>query len=294
MSVVGLSSVVAQLLGNPWWPESLPGWWPDFTALTGSHWLGLLGLAVLWTNMLLIAAAAVMAARDVWRSRAASSPLLRGVVVDGRGPGGALATHRVHQVGRSNGDGLIHFHDRAFEGALHGGRVRLDDGRVVTIATPGEAAAVEFWPDPAAVARAAACPDAGVFETAEAAARKARGWSRLVEVTLAPGDAVWLSGHVAAEREDAWRMAPALLTAFQPSRWVAPRVAIALAFAGLSVLLTLVCSVLALWPPVFGTVSAIGALGGAALWLGFMPLGTAVRDLLRPPSITFVRGVWRR
>ncbi len=292
------SWIHAALAQSPWLPESLPPWWPTLSELSGSHWLGLLGLAVLWTNMLLIAAAALIAAREQWRSRAASSRLLRAVVIAGEGPGGALASHRVEQVGRTNGDGVIYFHDRRCEGALHGGRVQLEDGRAVTILPLEGVQRLDFWPDPAAVARAAACPDSRSFASAEESARKARGFPRALEVSVAVGDTVWLSGHVEDHDEGHWHLAVSggvvFISAFQPSRWVAPRVALALGFAALCVLLTLACSVLALWPPVFGTVSAIGALGGAALWLGFMPLGTAVRDMLRPPSTAFVRGVWRR
>ncbi|MEZ4312522.1 MAG: hypothetical protein R3F14_31220 [Polyangiaceae bacterium] len=50
---------------------------------------------------------------------------------------------------------------------------------------------------------------------------------------------------------------------------------------------------LALWPPRFdGWVSLLGGVLGLGYFLAVQPVGTAVRDALRPPSTAFVRGVW--
>ncbi len=85
-------------------------------------------LAIFWLNTLLIAAAGWgRCARLVrrWGARARA-----GVVVEGTGPEGQAAIHRVRQVGRSKGDAAIWFHDRAYEAEVLGGVVAVGSERV--------------------------------------------------------------------------------------------------------------------------------------------------------------------
>src|SRR4051794_29993716 len=91
--------------------------------------MGVLALAILWINTLLVAAAA---AQEIGRLRQRQAELgaglRRGRVLRGDGPDGVLAVHRVDQLGRAGGDAEIHFSDRRAEGEVFGGRVALDDG----------------------------------------------------------------------------------------------------------------------------------------------------------------------
>jgi hypothetical protein len=53
-------------------------------------------------------------------------------------------------------------------------------------------------------------------------------------------------------------------------------------------------TVLALWPPVFGHVSTLGALVLVGHFLGMTPLAMAARERSRWPAVQFLRGEWKR
>src|SRR6185436_7948046 len=93
--------------------------------------MGVLALAILWVNTLLVAAAALkQAGEHTSRLRALRSispgdegeGLLHGRIEEGLGPGGALACHEVEQIGRAaseqGGQRAILFGDRSFRGAV--------------------------------------------------------------------------------------------------------------------------------------------------------------------------------
>lgn len=290
---------------SPWLPAELPGWWPELSTFTSMDWLGLLALAVLWTNMLLVAAAAALEARRLLERRARlARGLIRARVTRGDGPDGALAQHVVAQVGRTRGDGLIHFHDRGVSVEVFGGELEVLEARP-GCGAPGERARVDasgtvadVWPAAGAVERAGVCPGPDAFAAAEGPARKARGWARALTTTLREGDEVWLLASRVDGSSGATYTAPhdgpLFISGVDPTPWLTRHALFAAGFAALSVLLTLICSAVALWPPIYGTVSTIGAFSGIVLWLSFLPLGTAVRDAVREPGRAFVRGVWRR
>lgn len=236
--------------------------------------LAYFALALFWLHTLLIAAAA-------WGEYARLSPRGRGarpgVVLEGSGPQGQLATHRVRQVGRTRGDGVIHFHDRAHEGALFGGTLALAEGPHAL--APGGA----VWASRAAQDAAAACPGPAAFADAAPRATRAAGWERDVEVSLGPGDRVWLAEGpegplVAAEDPARWRRRALALTA-------ALLVGLPAAAAA--------CTLLCLWPPVFGDMSKLGALAALVAFNLFQLLGKLHRDAIQPPDARALGGVWR-
>ncbi|HZO12649.1 MAG TPA: hypothetical protein VFB62_05315, partial [Polyangiaceae bacterium] len=51
---------------------------------------------------------------------------------------------------------------------------------------------------------------------------------------------------------------------------------------------------LALYPPIFGTVSIVGGALGLVFFLLVQPAGTAIRDAVRVPSVAQLRGSWVR
>jgi hypothetical protein len=137
------------------------------------------------------------------------------------------------------------------------------------------------------VAAAGACPSAARFDEAYTHARKARGYSRTVEAMVREGAEVWLAGGDEA-------IAPALLSTVDPRSWARSRVALIAAFAAGEIAVAAGCTALALVPPVFGTVSTIGAALCLLFFLLVQPAGTAVRGAVRPPSRAIARGRWER
>lgn len=232
-------------------------------------------LAVFWLNTLLVAAAGLVEARTLlaaWGRRGR-----RGRVLHGAGPEGQLAIHRVRQVGRSRGDGAIWFHDRAFEATVFGGEVAVGEERQAL------AAGGSVWVPRARQVAAAGCPDGQAFAAASPRASKAAGWERAVEVALGPGDAVWLSegpGGLLVAGED-------------PARWRRRVVASTAALVVGVPAAAAACTALCLWPPVFGTVSQIGALAALVAFNLFQLLGRLHHEAIQPPGLLALRGVWR-
>ena len=121
------------------------------------EWLGLLALAILWVNVLLVAGAALAQRRRLgeirasWLAARARGELVEGVVERGDGPDGALAIRRIEQSGRAmtvGGPDRILFTDRRAQSASLGGAVRSGD-RVIEVAAQDGA---EIWIDDAAPA----------------------------------------------------------------------------------------------------------------------------------------------
>lgn len=232
-------------------------------------------LALFWVHTLLIAAAGWSEARALLGAWAREARRAR--VLQGTGPEGQLAVHRVRQVGRSRGDGKIWFHDRAYEAALLGGEVAIGDERRAL------AAGGSVWPAREKQVAAGGCPGTEAFSTASARAIKASGWERAVEVALGPGDAVWLSEGpdgplVAAEDPTRWRRRVTALT-------LALVVGLVLGAAGLTAL--------CLWPPVFGTVSKIGAFAALVVFNLFQLFGKLHHEAIQPPGVRGLGGLWR-
>jgi hypothetical protein len=50
--------------------------------------------------------------------------------------------------------------------------------------------------------------------------------------------------------------------------------------------------VAALWTPMFGLVSMLGAAAALGVFLGVQPLGVAVNEAVRTPDRAYLRGRW--
>ena len=265
-------------------------------------------LLAFWVHTLLIAAAGLGESMDLRRryDLAFGTGLRRATIAAGAGEGGALATWRALQVGRANGAGPILFHDRSRGSVVHGGALRLEDGGALELSpdTP-----VEVWISAAAKRRAAACPEPGAFAAALPAASRAAGWERRVELPLRVGATIWVAplqvgaaqglrdaadadarGSGGSASADA--MSGYLLADFDPRAWRA-RV------AGLTVALVLgllvvagACTWLCLWPPVFGTVSKVGAFAAVVAFNLFQLFGKLHHDAVQPPHAATLDGSW--
>lgn len=271
--------------------------------------MGVLALAILWVTTLLIAAAAAkeIAALSAWRRRLAllegdsGAGLVRARVTSGAGPGGALAVHRIEQVGRAatNDDGgrrVILFSDRSLASEVFGGTVaREGSGAAIEIEIEADAGA-EVWVTPSTMVTSAACASDEIFDAAFAAAKKAKGYARTVE-GAATGE-VFLFGQLRA-RGDGLALGPAkpgglLVATFDPRPWLDRKIALAALFIAGDLAIAAACSAVALWPPRFGLVSTLGGAACLGFFLIIQPAGTALRDAVRLPSRASLRGRWMR
>lgn len=270
--------------------------------------MGVVALGVLWVNTLLIAAAAWKQLAALLARRARLRPLgagetghglVRGAVARGDGPDGTFAHHRVKQIGHSAATSpdrrAILFHDSAYDGAIHGGAVTVGG---VEIPVAPCAARAEVWLPPAVVARAAGSGSDAELDAAFDASKKAKGYARTVEASIARGDEVWIVGDV-VDDAGARRLVPSrehglLVATFDPRALCAKKALLcAAALVGILGGAALV-TFLALVPPAFGTTSIVGGVLGLAFFLLVQPAGTALRDAVRLPHLAFVRGEWVR
>lgn len=248
----------------------------DFTGFMAAF-----ALAAFWVNTLLIAGAgwsecAGLRRRYAYMSRGTGAR--RGVVTAAEGADGALALCTVVQVGRSNGRGPILFHDRGRGSRVLGGVVALADGEQRALA---EGAAVEVWVS--GLPRAAACHDAGSFAAALPAATRAAGWERRLELPLRVGDTIWLAGQVDGEL---------VIADADPRGWLARVTWLTVALVLGLLVVAGACTVACLWPPVFGTVSKLGALAALVAFNLFQLAGKLHHDAIQPPSLRVVDGQW--
>jgi len=241
--------------------------------------------------------------RALRRSFARTAPL-RVRVVRGHGPEGQLASRVVEQVGRSNGDAWIHFHDRRASSRVDGGELEvLEAGGAGRLGVaPGQRlqvpphTAAQVWIDDARVRAAAACADATAFDRAHVAAVKARGFVREVIVDVREGAELWIDGEV----HDGTMRAPdvaggtLIIADAPPMRWLTTRLRHARGVQAAIILLSAGVVVACLWPPMFGLVGKLGAAAGLVLLNLFMLWGKLVRDGVRLPDQAFVRGEWQR
>lgn len=259
--------------------------------------MGVLALAILWVNTLLIAGAAlqrVAALRE--RRRRLDDGLVRATVARGDGPGGAIAVHRVEQVGRAaSAEGTILFADRATADEALGGALSLAGGGEATLAAGTE---VELWLDGGEVAEAGACASDAAFAEAMDQAKKARGFARTVSAGVAEGREIFVHARLVRERGEA-TLAPAgeggvLIATFDPRAWLSRKIALALAFVAGDVVAAAACTAIALQRPHFGLVSTVGGALCLAFFLLIQPAGTALRDAVLLPSRAILRGQWTR
>lgn len=267
--------------------------------------MGLLALWILWVNTLLIAAAAAKQVAAVLRWAKALGTLSPGAVgvglLFGRVQTGlaghhVIARYELAQRGRAGAlrgsARTIQYADCAYAGHILGGVVLTQVGPVqVPAAIPGE-----VWPAREELVAAAACTEQAHFAKKYEEARRARGYSRTVAVQLCAEQFIFVAGELRASPKG-YELAPTpalgngiLISATDPRRWVRSRLALGLVFIGATILGASLVTALSLYPPAFGRVSTLGALLGLGFFLGIQPLGTALRDALRPPSRAPVRG----
>jgi hypothetical protein len=243
--------------------------------------LALLALGALWVNTLLIVAHAGLELGDLARRSARLRTARRGRVTEGA----PLAEARTLQVGRSRGDDRLHFHDRGYESESFGGAIDVDGERFAVPAVSA-AGAIEVWPDPARLRDAARCGSRESFDGLYDSACKARGAERVIRHALSVGDEVWV---VPADSEG-----PLWLSAVDPGAWLARQRALLALFMGGSLALLCGCTLLVLWPPVYGTVSTLGGALSLAFFLLVQPVGVAVGERVLPLHRAALRGTWLR
>lgn len=246
--------------------------------------MGLLCLAILWINTLLLIGAQVGPLRDLTsRLRRLARSLTQTRVVRGDADG-ALATHRVTQVGRklAKQDAIL-FHDRSYHSDVHGGSVE-HEGRVIEV-PPADG---EVWISQSERQRAAMCASSEAFDRALAPSRKAKGFVRDVTMSLCEGASVWLCSDV--DRAEA----PLWLSDFDPRPWCRRRVALVLGYQLGVLALASGITYLALYPPLFGVVSTIGGVVGLLYFVLIQPVGVLVRERVLPQHQAHLRGEWKR
>lgn len=246
------------------------------------EWMGVLALGILWVNTLLVAGAALQRVARLTRLMRE----LRGAVRRGPAPSATFAAVTVEQVGRYGAGSKRHilWHDKAYGSEIGGGEIALSGGGSLVV--PSTSSAM-VWLDQARVKSAADERTEKTFDDAYAGARKAKGFGRKITVSVDLGDEVYVA-KLPGEAGDTW-----LVASMDPLGWCRGRaLVITVAFVPSVLLVAAGITLLALWPPAFGTVSIIGALLGVLYFLLVLPAGTAVRDWARLPHERIIRGAW--
>ena len=81
---------------------------------------------------------------------------------------------------------------------------------------------------------------------------------------------------------------------FDPRAWARGRLLSIAGVIALDLAWVSAGTVVALWPPVFGVVSIVGALVLLGHFLGMTALAMTFREKARTPAVAFVRGAWHR
>lgn len=245
--------------------------------------MGLALLALAWVTAGMVALDALIDARAMWRRLAEwKTTLVQGTVLAPE-----LAVHEVEQrVKQLDGEapGLVFF-DRKHVSTVTGGAVSVGSEQLEVSGASG----AEVWIDEAVRLAAAACDSSATFDRLNGSAQGAGGGLRTVRTSVKAGAPVWLVGAKQGPRFEA-----RVVAGFDPRGWVQGRLVNSLGIAALSLAWVTVGTVLALWPPVFGTVSVGGALVLLGHFLGMTPIAMAAREKSRTPAFGFLRGTWKR
>jgi hypothetical protein len=260
--------------------------------------MGLLALGIIWVNTLLLAGAALTPLGDLlgrlrrWRN----SGLMRATVVEGA-EDGVFARYEVEQTGHKAADddkrAAIAFHDRAYRSFVYGGRVEVE-GEALEVSLPEAGRDGEVWVSAAEKAQDAACPDADAFEVAYRSSRKAKGWRRTVRHDVTVGDEVFVHLRRDGDRLVAPEGGPVVCATFDPRPWCRAKAALVVGFQLLVLVLAGAITYLALYPPLFGTVSTIGGVAGLIYFVTIQPVGVSVRETTLAPPVAALRGSWLR
>ncbi len=277
----------------------------------GPELMGVIALGFFWIHTLLIAGAAALDLRDLGRLarrlrpirgplRAGAAGMLIAEVRSGRGPEARFARQRVEQLGRADrrgGPPAIHFHDVGHHSEVFGGTITPEPDHATELeVVPLTEPRASTWPDPIRQRGAMQPGSREAFEAAHAAASRAKGFARTVESSVGAGDRIWIAGRL-VEGPRGLRLedddAGLIVAASDPRPWLARKRALVLGFVIVELLLAAVCTVLILWPPLWGWPSMIGAAAALGFFLGVQPIGVSVHDAVRTPDRAFVRGEWR-
>jgi hypothetical protein len=246
--------------------------------------MGILALATLWTTAILVAGAAWQDLRDVFRLHRHARRSRKATILPG-----TIAEWRVEQRGRALDakDETIAFHDRTFGSTLEGA-LRIDgkDCRAC--------GSVEVWVTPSERAKAAACADTTTFQAAYAQAVKAAGWSREVRVRLGEGTVVHVLGELDGGDLAGANGLPLIVSSFDPTSQLVTQGLTLLGFIIIELVACAAVTSVSLMPPHLGPRSIVGAVLGLGFFLGVTPLGVALRERVRRPAESYLRGTWSR
>ncbi|MFO0667313.1 MAG: hypothetical protein U0174_25405 [Polyangiaceae bacterium] len=243
-------------------------------------WMGVLALAILWTNALLVFFAAFKDLALLGKFTDAAKGIRAATVKTG---GGQLARFEIEQVGRAadaTDVRTILFHDKHHGSVCLGGTLALDDDGEVEVSKDDT---VDVWVSRDAIQsslRKLEVP--GEYAKAYESATKGVGFSRTVSVSLDDGEKIftWMDGETR------------VLSNFDPRSLLSGhRTSVVLFMLGTLAGAAVVTAV-ALVPPAFGLVSKIGGALGLGYFLGITPLGVSLREKIRKPSVAFLRGAW--
>jgi hypothetical protein len=261
--------------------------------------LGALALFSLWANSLLILAMAFKQLRALQRLKTRfTDGKDRGTLIYGEAentPDGVLATRTVNQTGRavtSGSPGQIVFADGEQGFTMYGGSIRLGTDELVDL--DASANEIEIWHSPERISTTLGCQDLETFDEAHAAASRFRGFQRDLTFSVLEGDSLWVLGERSEGRVCAPKHGPLILSMVDPGQWVRQQIRWVWAFLLGASSTLIVVSVIALLPPIFGTLSTLGMVLCLAYFLAVQPVGTALRDRIRPPAHQPVGGMKRK
>lgn len=241
------------------------------------YWvLGILGLAILWVNALLIALAAFKEAGRLLAIKKGLGKITHGTVVRVDNESDAFAVHEVEQVGRAIDaptPSMI-WHDRKYASEIKGGKV---GDLEIEATTEGE-----VWPSLEKQIEVSKCPDDAALDAAYKTSKGAKGTLRTVRTSIEKGDEVWIARD------------GKLISAVDPAAWLSSRARASIGFALAELAVCGACTAVALRPPYFGLVSTIGGAMCLLFFVFVQPIGVGVEDANRVPSQRFLRGEWRR
>jgi hypothetical protein len=242
------------------------------------EWMALALLAVSWVTAFMVALDALIDVR-AWLGRLSQwrTQLVTGTART------ALGSLAVEQRARTFDDGGVGFFERGHASTVAPGSVDVAGEVLEVVPAPG----AEVWVPHAELIARGACTSAAEFARLAVEA-KGKGCLRTVTVEVQGGSRVWVAGV-----REGKRLVASLVSTTEPraeARWRL------LLNAGLVVLdlgWVAVGTVLALWPPAFGTVSIVGASVLLGHLLGITPLAIKVRELSKTPARRELLGEWR-
>lgn len=260
--------------------------------------MGLFALGVLWLNAGLVFA---VAWKQLRYAQALRRRLLdarrRGELVSGTAKsaeGERFAVRRIRQQGRAittKGPDRILFTDGPQSFEVIGGTLETGEGELAVAAT--QPAASEVWLHAARLAEGTAC-DGAAFERAWGPASTFKGYSHEVELEVRSGDRVWVFGTREGDTLRAGEDTPLVVSLLDPIAFASSRIRLLVGFLIAGIIALSGVTAVALWPPHFGVISAVGGALCLAYFLAIQPLGTAVRDAVKTPARALVGARWDR